>query len=151
MTVMSEAYTFNVSDGVESTIMIGFSSSKITNWESHKSDETWVINDQADVLAKEVTRLRFLLLLEKWHRERGPASSISTIVRCDSYQQIINMGKRALPLILARLEQEGDKPDHWFIALESITGENPIPENAYGNMLKMAEAWFSWAERNDVR
>ena len=144
MTVMSEAYTFNFSDGVESAVTVGFPSSKTTNWD-------WVINDQTDILAKEITSLKFLLLLERWHRERGPASSVSDIVRCDSYQQIIKMGKRALPLILARLEQERDNPDHWFIALESITGENPIPENAYGNMPKMAEAWVSWAERNDVR
>ena len=151
MTVMSEAYTSNISNGVESDITIGFSSSKITNWEPRKSYETWVINDQSEILARRVISLKFLLLLERWQRERGPTSSISNIVKCDSYQQIINMGKRVLPLILTRLEQEGNNPDHWFIALESITGENPIPENAYGNMLKMAKAWLSWAEKNDVR
>ena len=141
MTAMSETYTFSTSDGVESDTVIRSSFSK----------EVGITTNQLDVLAEETVSLRFSLLLERWHKERGPTSSVSNIIRCDSYQQIIKMGKRALPLILAQLKQEGNNPDHWFIALEAITGEEPIPENAYGNMLKMSEAWLCWAEKNDVR
>ena len=160
MTAMSEAYTFSISngvmntttsDGVISAIMVGPSSSETMSWKTYESDEVGVTNNEMAVLSKEVMSLRFSLLRERWHRERGPTSSISHIVRCDSYQQIIKMGKKVIPLILAQLKQEGDNPDHWFTALESITGKDPIPENAYGNMLKMAEAWLFWAEENNVR
>lgn len=159
MTAMSEAYTFSASDGamntttsdgVISAIMVGFPSSETMSWKTYESDEVGVTNNERAVLTKRVMSLRFSLLRERWYRERGPTSSISHIVRCDSYQQIVKMGKEALPLILAQLKLEGDNPDHWFIALESITGKDPIPENAYGNMLKMAEAWFFWAEENNV-
>jgi len=104
-----------------------------------------------DVFIKKIICLGFSLLLAWGYGERGPTSSISNIVKCDSYQKIIKMGDVVLPLILSQLKQEGNNPDHWFIALETITGEDPIPENVYGNMPKMAEAWLSWAEKNDVR
>ena len=151
MTAISEEYTSNTSDGVESAIIIGLSSSKTVKWEAYESNEAGVINNQVVVLIKEATSLRFSLLLEIWHRERRFTSSVSNIIKCASYQKIIEMGKSALPLILVQLKQEGNDPDHWFVALETITGEDPIPENAYGNMLKMAEAWLSWAEKDDVR
>ena len=38
------------------------------------------------------------------------------------------------------------KPDHWFIALEEITGAQPIPPESEGKVKKMAEAWIKWWE-----
>ena len=32
--------------------------------------------------------------------------------------------------------------DHWFWALEAITAENPIPEEAAGKVGEMAAAWI---------
>ena len=63
---------------------------------------------------------------------------------------IIAMGETALPLIISQLKREGDDPDHWFVALEAITGKDPIPEEAYGDTPIMAEAWLSWAEEENV-
>ena len=56
---------------------------------------------------------------------------------------------------MAELEQileelEGDDPDHWFPALEAITGANPVPESDFGNLAKMADAWLGWAMDQDV-
>ena len=59
-----------------------------------------------------------------------------------AYQRIIGMGSEVLPLILRRLSR---KPDHWFWALEAITGENPVPESSQGRLGEMAEAWLDWA------
>ncbi len=94
--------------------------------------------------------LTFAQRMEQWHVERGFTSSLSEMFACPSYQQIIGMGEKALPLILAQLRREGDDPDHWFAALEAITGHDPIPEDAYGDTLKMAEAWLSWAEERNA-
>ena len=93
----------------------------------------------------------FARWVEQWREERGAASSLSDMFACPSYLKIIGIGERALPLIFARLRSERDDPDHWFAALEAITGENPIPENDCGDTLKMAEAWLSWAEKKSAR
>lgn len=90
--------------------------------------------------------MEFSFLLEQWRAERGITSSTSDMVMCPSYLRIIGMGDRALPLILTQIKREGDDPDHWFTALEAITGEDPVSEDAYGDTVKMAAAWLSWAD-----
>ena len=92
----------------------------------------------------------FTRLIKQWHKERGATSFLSEMIVCPSYLKIIGMGEKALPLILNKLRREKDDPDHWFTALEAITGEDPIPESSYGYTVKMAEAWLSWAETNNV-
>ena len=57
------------------------------------------------------------------------------------YQRTIGLGSMAVPLILAELRRE---TDHWFWALEAITGENPVPVDAAGNVHAAAEAWLRW-------
>ena len=53
-------------------------------------------------------------------------------------------------LILHQLEDEGDDPDMWFWALQVLTGVNPVPEAARGNMGAMAKVWFDWASEVDA-
>ena len=87
----------------------------------------------------------FLRLVEQWHVERvGAASSMAEMIACPSYLRIIGMGLRALPLIMEHLEREGDEPDHWCAALEAITGENPVREDAHGDTVRIADAWIEW-------
>lgn len=93
----------------------------------------------------------FTRWMEQWREERGAASSLSGMFACPSYLKIIGMGEKALPLIFAQLRSERDDPDHWFAALEAITGQDPVSEDDYGDTLKMAEAWLSWAEKKSAR
>ena len=105
---------------------------------------------QIDEWIVRVDEGKFVSLRDKWHEERGATSSVSEMISCRSYLSIIGMGKRAIPLILKQIEREGEDPDHWFAALSAITEEDPVPEDAYGDTVKMAEAWLSWAkERHD--
>ncbi len=53
------------------------------------------------------------------------------------------MGDVAIPFLLAELERE---PDHWFTALQTITGENPVQKDAAGALAKMANAWIKWGK-----
>lgn len=94
--------------------------------------------------------LLFARLLRSWHQERGITSSLSDITSCPSYLQIIGMGEKAVPLILRQLKREGDDPDHWFAALEAVARHDPVPRADYGDTVKMAEAWFRWADANDA-
>ena len=91
--------------------------------------------------------LMFTQLRARWRREKGAASAPSEVEGCPSYLGIIALGKNALRWILAEMKSEGDDPDHWFVALAAIAREDPVPEEAYGNMREMADAWFRWADK----
>jgi len=56
------------------------------------------------------------------------------------YQEIVKMGKIALPYIFAELAKE---PTHWFHALKQITNENPVKETSKGNIQLMTNDWLS--------
>jgi hypothetical protein len=87
----------------------------------------------------------FQQLAQRWHRERGATSSITQMAMCPSYQRIIGMGSKAIPLILQQLENDSDEPDHWFWALRALTGADPVPAEMRGDMREMARAWLEWA------
>lgn len=96
----------------------------------------------------QLEEFKFSKLVQRWHAERGATSSVSDMIICPSYLGIIGMGARALPLIFSQIQREGDDPDHWFVALKAITGEDPVSEDAYGDTVRMAEEWLSWAKEN---
>ena len=119
--------------------------------------EDW--RDELVCLATEITLetesmasdwTRFTGLVAKWRQERGATSSIGAAVQCQSYQQIVGMGPVAVPFLIEQLRAEGDKPDQWFWALKSITGEDPVVEMYRGNFVKMAKAWIDWAEEQNA-
>jgi hypothetical protein len=84
---------------------------------------------------------RFRHLARIWKEETRFCSSIARMVLHKAYLQIIGMGPAAVPLILRELSLE---PDEWFSALESITAENPVPEDARGRLDEMSQAWLAW-------
>jgi hypothetical protein len=84
---------------------------------------------------------RFRRLATAWHRETDYLSSMAESDRHPAYQEIIRLGPEVVPLLLRDLE---DNHTHWFGALSAITGANPVPESAGGNIPKMAEAWLRW-------
>ncbi|MCH8922481.1 MAG: hypothetical protein IIA67_04965 [Planctomycetes bacterium] len=87
---------------------------------------------------------RFDRLATQWKNERGCTSDVTEMSTHPAYQEIIGMGPVAIPWLLRELESD---PDHWFWALRSITGENPIPDDCRGDMTKMVDAWLSWGRR----
>ena len=72
------------------------------------------------------------------------ASAVPQMAMLTPYQQIIGLGQPAVPLILEELQRE---PDHWFWALEAITQENPVPQEARGKVRQMAQAWIAWGKQ----
>jgi hypothetical protein len=91
---------------------------------------------------------RFLELAKEWKEATLLMSSVTDMATHPAYQQIIGMGKEALPLLLDELRRE---PDHWFWALQAITGENPVPAAERGNLERMTETWLAWAKQHDAR
>ncbi|MFA5747374.1 MAG: hypothetical protein WC926_04895 [Candidatus Paceibacterota bacterium] len=91
---------------------------------------------------------RFNSLVSTWKQDTEFSSSVSEIVSNKAYLQIIALGEKVLPLIFKSMEQE---PNHWFVALTSITGGvNPIKPEHRGNLSKMTEDWLDWAKKHYV-
>ena len=93
------------------------------------------------VVVETNVRERFEQLKNDWKVQSRYLSNTAQMAMLWPYQQIIGMGSLAIPLILAELRHE---TDHWFWALEAITGENPVPAEAVGNVCATAEAWLQW-------
>ncbi|MEO5774349.1 MAG: hypothetical protein ABIQ32_09570 [Sphingomicrobium sp.] len=62
----------------------------------------------------------------------------------DSYRAIVQMGERIVPAIAAELRRN---PSFLFLALEDITGHDPVPEDAYGNLKATVDAWLAWLRK----
>jgi hypothetical protein len=103
---------------------------------------------EASLAPEPVCLERFQRLATQWKAERGPTSSLTSLVMHPTYQQIIGMGPAAVPWLLAELESE---PDHWFWALKSITMIDPVPPEDRGNLQKMAAAWLKWGKQQGYR
>jgi hypothetical protein len=87
--------------------------------------------------------IEFDELAKRWIGDTKLTSSTQAIVIHPSYQRIIGMGTAAVPHILRRLQVT---PEPWFWALQSITGENPVPAEDIGRMNKMRTAWLQWGK-----
>lgn len=87
---------------------------------------------------------RFMELAAKWQYDTAASSSITEMAIHPSYQQIIGMGRNALPFIFRELEKA---PHHWFWALRAITGEDPVKPEHRGNLDAMTKDWLEWAEK----
>lgn len=86
---------------------------------------------------------RFAQLAERWKRETLVVSSVEVMSTHPAYQQIIGMGPEVLPLLLHEL---AESPHHWFWALRSITGEDPVQAQHRGRLSEMANDWLTWAK-----
>jgi hypothetical protein len=122
--------------------------------DSRDLDEFECISDFSEALSRqkraiertkqeqeEKRRQDFLALADQWRAATEAKSSINEIVLHPAYQRIIGRGPQILPFILKELENQ---LDHWFWALEAISGVNPVPEDEHGNMKRMTERWLSW-------
>lgn len=91
--------------------------------------------------ASEEELARFHDLAERWKNETAHHSNVAKRALHPAYQEIIGMGERVVPLLLAELRRE---PDDWFWALHAITGAEPVPKSSQGNLRAMADAWLQW-------
>jgi hypothetical protein len=86
---------------------------------------------------------KFLALVKAWE-DHNRARSVMDYDHV-SYAQIIGMGERAIPLLMARLEQgEGD----WIYALKCITGVQAETPDMHGDPDAVISAWLEWGKRN---
>ena len=89
-------------------------------------------------------RREFRRLADQWLDDIQNVSSITEMVCHEAHLQIIAMGKPVLPLIFSELER---MPNHWFIALRAITGNDPVSPDQEGDLYAMRSAWLEWAQQ----
>ncbi len=85
-------------------------------------------------------------LLRTWRTETAPLSSSIRITAHPAYQELIALGKAALPALFSDLEQSHD--GHLSRALTAITGAHPIPPEDRDRIRQIAAAWLRWAREN---
>lgn len=90
---------------------------------------------------------KFIRLTKQWKEETVFLSSITEISNHHAYQEIIGLGKDVLPFIFNDL-CNSQEVNHWFWALNAITGENPVKIEERGIVEKMKQAWISWGDNN---
>jgi len=88
---------------------------------------------------------RFHNLRLQWENDIQFLSSTNEICMHPAYQQMIGMGKEAIPLII---EELSIKPNHWFWALKAITGQDPVPISKRGRIKEMTKEWVTWWSKN---
>ena len=96
---------------------------------------------------RETLEEEFARHAEKWRAETGFMSSVRDMATHPSYQHIIGMGRDAVPLIIRELRKN---PDHWFWALNAITGVDPVPACDRGKVERMRDAWMDWGDTQDA-
>jgi hypothetical protein len=89
--------------------------------------------------AIEVVSEIFRQLADSWVADTGEIASPRARFMHKAYQQIIGLGKDALPLLLTELR---DRPDDWFWALASISREDPA--SGMSNPDEARAAWLAW-------
>jgi hypothetical protein len=89
----------------------------------------------------------FRRLAKRWQRDCKFDSSASAMTQHEAYRSIVAMGMPVVPAILRELQK---RPNHWFEALHEITGEDPIPRGAWGDMAAMTAAWIEWGKKRGL-
>lgn len=117
------------------------SQSEASNPWQYVADSLQYTHDIKSIVANSAI---FHSCLQKWKEETKFTSSLMEIIMHPSYQRIIGLGPVVIPFVLQELSENGG---HWFWALQSLTGENPVPMEDQGRTRKMAEAWFQWGKQ----
>lgn len=104
--------------------------------------------DAADAGVSDVVtlpnRARFEAAVARWQNDISFDSFPTDMKEHESFGEIVEQGYSVVPLIAAHLRRD---PSFLFLALEEIFGEDPVPEDAYGNVRTVSAAWLSWLRR----
>ena len=99
-------------------------------------------NAFTSAITTEALKQRFNRLRDAWREESFFSSKHGAMLSSSAYLSIIAMGKDALPFIFNEMRQQ---PEHWFIALNAITGINPVKKENRGDINAMTQDWLNWA------
>ena len=90
---------------------------------------------------------QFEALSRQWKAETAFLSSTTALVTHPAYRAIIALGSATVPLLLRDLKNESA---HWFEALQTITGDDPVARDQWVNIPAMKAAWLSWGRERGL-
>lgn len=117
-------------------------SNKRTSYEYFISTSSYLRDVYQKSLCEYFDSLKFL-----WLEETKFSSNVFLTTNHPAHLAIIQMGERALPFLIDDLKNNNN---HWFIALNTITGVNPIQSGHAGDVEAMRNDWIQWADENNV-
>ena len=88
---------------------------------------------------------RFSQLANKWRDDVMFLSDPSEMVMNINYLRIVALGESAIPFIKSALEESCE---HWFVALEAITGHTPEPAPGGFTPASLRNYWLDWLSHN---
>ena len=95
----------------------------------------------AKIKPQHLNEKEFHSLVKTWRKETQHFSSVRKMALHPAYRSIIGMGFDVLPYLFKELNRH---PDHWLVALNSITGEDPVaPKSTFEQAVK---AWLDWGK-----
>lgn len=108
-----------------------------------------VANEQEDawrhfISSVSLPREMFGNLVKSWDFDTGTSSYIEEIISNQSFRGIIGLGPIAIPLILEELAAQ---PSFLFVALEEISGVNPVKPEHRGDIAAMTQDWLDWGRQ----
>lgn len=140
----SPATTVDANSAYESSALLGVSSSAgalLASWQL-------VSAHYREPISRTTVDQRFAELAATWREETAAKSSLSEMYLSPSYQRIIALGESVVPVLLQALKEQ---PEHWFWALEMITGADPVAPDDAGSLPRMAAAWLAWGRSAGYR
>ncbi len=102
-------------------------------------DDAWT--PKPEVYSEVALPLEFKAHVDKWKRATLHSSSLTKMITHPSYLRIMGMGPAVLPLLLKELKE---RPDHWIVALNAITGKDPAPPGS--TFEEAVDAWVRWGQ-----
>ena len=144
----ARASEFSIRDLAEQAIVLWLAAGELDEDEFAEDIEAFESDLQETGLPDAVDFLNRIMVdwLEGSEEEDLEESEdIAEIAISHGYRRLFQMGEEAIPVILDELEI---RPALCLMTLSEITGANPVPESDRGNLTKMIEAWFNWAEQN---
>jgi hypothetical protein len=92
---------------------------------------------------------RFAALVAMWTEGTRHRSRIKDFIEHPAFGEIVAMGERAVPLLLARIEKKENMFFH--LALEKITGARPVPQKGESWIDELDAAWIAWGRAQGYR
>ena len=87
---------------------------------------------------------RFHRLLDQWYTQTIYSSFIDEKIQHPAFRQIVDIDEDAIPLILKEITV---RPSFLYLALQMITGDNPVPQHDRDNPRAAIDAWIEWGNR----
>jgi hypothetical protein len=111
------------------------------------ADGLWFPPEEAEKKGERTIQDLFSQHADKWENETRFISSATDLTAHPSYQAVIDLGPKAIPLLLADLQT---RKRFWFPALYAITGIRPFDPTDAGNRKRMTAAWVQWGKRKGL-